>query len=180
MTRPFPFQLLVFICIAAVVLAGVAINRWKSGRGDIGKPYRVANAIEVEIVGKKFQWKFRYPGPDGQWNTPDDSCSERLLFVPPNKNVKFRITSEDYIYILGIPLNKNGSETIEKKKEIAVPELTHFLEYRFTNSGNYDLVVDPLCGFQSLHDPLMGQIVVTGDHEFQSLYPPLTDSDERL
>ncbi|MEC9093437.1 MAG: hypothetical protein VX438_12065, partial [Planctomycetota bacterium] len=118
-------------------------------------------------------WDFRYPGPDGQWNTSDDSYSERLLFVPPNKKVKFRITSEDYVYILGIPLNVNGTECLTPRKEIAVPDLFHFLECRFVNPGSYDLRVDPLCGFQSLHDPLMGQIVVTGDHPFQSLYPPL-------
>lgn len=126
--------------------------------------------LDVEVIGKKFQWDFRYPGRDGMLNTADDVYSERKLVLPPNKDVVFHITSEDYVYILGIPLNENGSRNV-KKRQIAVPDLTHFIEYQFTHPGVYDLMVDPLCGFQSLHDPKMGEIVITNEHAFQELFP---------
>lgn len=138
--------------------------------------FRPANDLKIGVVGTKFHWKFRYPGSDGLLGTADDVISERALHLPPNANVTFHITSEDYIYIFGIPKNENSSHLVESRepekiREIAVPSLTHFIEHRFTENGTYDLMVDPLCGFQSIHDPLMGQIFVSPDHDFETLFP---------
>lgn len=140
-------------------------------------PYEVADELEVAVIGKKFQWNFRYPGGDGILNTPDDVESSRLLHLPPGRQIRFHILSEDYVYILGIPTNENSSASVKndgpaKIRELAVPTLTHYIEHRFDRPGTYDLMVDPLCGFQSIHDPLMGQIVVSEQHDYSSLYPP--------
>src|SRR5512144_975502 len=29
-------------------------------------------AVEVQVTGEQFAWNFRYPGPDGKFDTPDD------------------------------------------------------------------------------------------------------------
>ena len=147
------------------------------------RPFRPASQLDIGVVGTDFHWEFRYPGTDGVLGTADDQFSSRILHVPQNARVKFHITSEDYIYILGIPKNENGSQLVEngepeKTREIAVPSLTHFIEHQFTSIGTYDLMVDPLCGFQSIHDPRMGQILVSQDYEFESLFPEGKDTSE--
>ena len=137
----------------------------------------IVDSVEVGVLGTEFHWRFRYPGPDGLLQTPDDVESERVLYLPPRTSVSFRITSRDYVYILGIPVNETGPDAVEKglalekKREIAVPGLVHSLEHRYLKEGSHDLMVDPLCGFQSLHDPKMGEIIVSATHNYQNLFP---------
>ena len=174
--------------LAILVLLGAIGAIWKTStppkRTQSAKPdqFQVADQVDIAVIGTKFHWTFRYPGPDGKLSTEDDVHSSRILRLPPHVKARFHITSEDYVYILGIPLNENESNSVnkdgEKIREIAVPAMTHFIEHGFTNAGTYDLMVDPLCGFQSLHDPRMGQIVVSSQHDYSRLYPAAQNHHE--
>lgn len=143
----------------------------------------LASPVQVRVIGKEFHWEFQYPGPDGKLDTPDDVTAERILRLPPDQKVEFEVTSSDYVYILGIPVNENGSRSVDTEKaktgtgqadkirEIAVPGMVHRIEHQFHRTGRLDLMVDPLCGFQALHDPRMGQILISPDYDFRSLFP---------
>ncbi len=114
--------------------------------------------VTAEVIGREFQWWFRYPGSDGRLGTRDDIESERFLMLPPGVDVTLLVTSDDYVYTLTLP----GYDL----KQIAVPGLIHELHFRTHATGTFDLLVDPLCGFRYYHDELMGQVVIEPRSDF--------------
>ena len=114
--------------------------------------------VEIEARGKRFEWSFRYPGPDGELGTPDDFRSDRELHLPVGADVALKLESDDFIYIMSSP-------ELELK-QIAVPELTHTLKFHTARIGSFNLLVDPLCGWRPLHDDLMGRVIIHSVTEF--------------
>lgn len=178
----FPILFRVF-CALVIMVSGLmylvqpeeSSTRLAQTLANVEEAHRsIADSFCIEVRGNKFHWNFTYPGPDGVLHTADDSTVEQLLRIPPQKSVTFHLTSDDYVYILGIPVNDQGSQSVEKLREIAVPDLVHYMEYQSGDFGNLDLMVDPLCGFKPLHDPLMGKIMVTDDYDYQELLPAAT------
>ena len=183
-----------FACLG--LISGSKTSEFANGHEQ---EFVVADAFDVEVTGSDFQWDFRYPGPDGRLHTPDDQTSSRILHLPSHRIVRLFITSTDYVYIFGIPQpsvvrqtkkvrephfgKKKGTSTEpihpslrlgnrkKKLRQIAVPAMSHLLEFRCGEEATLDLKVDPMCGFRFLHDPLMGQIVISDDRNYQGLLP---------
>jgi cytochrome c oxidase subunit 2 len=128
----------------------------KSGNGSLGSP------VEIEAKGKNFEWSFRYPGRDGKLGTSDDLRSGKKLHLPLGIEVILKLASEDFIYLMSCP--ELGLQ------QIAVPELTHTLEFHTGEIGSFGLQVDPLCGWRPLHDDLMGQVVVRPAADFEAWF----------
>jgi len=151
------------LMITSTVLAAVAllaaghqiINR-RLGRGQPAEDSPAASpamsSAIVDVVGREFEWHCRYPGADAIFGTEDDIWEARRLYLPTNTDVQLRVTSEDYIYTLSLPAF--GAT------EMAVPGLTHTLQFRTGGEGEYELPADPMCGLRLLHDELMGTVVV--------------------
>ena len=135
--------------------------------------FQPAKSFEVKAVGTEFHWEFHYPGPDGQLDTADDFLSVRRLTVPSQSKVKLHVTSNDYAYILRIPKQVllDSAETTQQNARLGIPDLIHELDCQFAGPGSADILVDPLCGFQFLHDPIMGKVIVTDDFDYQLLIP---------
>lgn len=116
------------------------------------------NPIRVEVSGRDSVWHFRYPGQDGEFQTPDDICSAEELHLPMETDITLLITSEDFLYTWLVPQLK--------LRKIAVPELTHPLEFRTAAPATYELPVDPMCGRRLFHDGPMGKMVIQSRSEF--------------
>jgi len=127
--------------------------------------------VTVEATGRDFQWSFRYPGADGDLGTPDDKRSSQLLMLPPAVDVTLLLTSEDYIYTITLP--PYGL------REIAAPDLIHKLVFHTTKVEEFDLLVDPLCGFRFYHDELMGRVSIAPRTDYSTWFGPSNSSNER-
>ena len=44
-------------------------------------------AVTVEVTGRQFEWRLRYPGKDGKLGTPDDIYHVNDLHVPVNEEI---------------------------------------------------------------------------------------------
>ncbi len=123
---------------------------------------RLSVPVEIEARGKRFEWSFRYPGRDGELGTSDDFRSGKELHLPLETDVVLKLESDDFIYIMSNP--ELGL------KQIAVPELTHTLEFHTAKIGLFELLTDPLCGWRPLHDDLMGRVIVHSVTDFNDWF----------
>lgn len=114
----------------------------------------------VEARGRDFVWHFRMFGPDGELNTADDIDLGQDLHLPAGAQVELVLHSDDLIYTWICPELQVS--------EIAVPEMTHALQFTATTPGTYDVQVDPLCGWLPLHDDQMGRVVVQSEVDFNA------------
>jgi heme/copper-type cytochrome/quinol oxidase subunit 2 len=125
-------------------------------------PVQAEGPIIVRVTGRDYFWSFRFPGPDAEFDTPDDVLAEKVIHLPPDRDVRFLITSDDFVYTLSIP--RLGL------RQIAVPDLTFNLEFHTTSAGAYEVIADPLCSVKLFHDEDMGQVTVQSEAAFDSWY----------
>ncbi len=147
----------------------------------------------LEIVGNQFKWNFKYPGPDGMLDTDDDQFAENNeLFLPKNCTAHVRLKSEDYIYIFlvsaikrerlessetGDHVKPNGntyfisSSGRSKQRCPSIPNHPAAMLLKTMGDDQIQLLISPGCGFSLIHDPEMGKITVTDDHDYRRLLP---------
>ena len=114
----------------------------------------------VRAEGRGFYWYFTYPGSDNEFGTKDDIKSAKVLRLPSRIKTVIEVTSNDYIYMFRS--NELGI------KEVAVPGLTFSIEFTPEQTGEFELVVDPMCGFNFMHDnEYMGFIHLTTAQQFK-------------
>lgn len=66
-------------------------------------PTKAENPVEVEVYGQQWAWNFRYAGPDGKFNTPDDVLTLNEMHVPLDRPVLLRMKSKDVIHSFYLP-----------------------------------------------------------------------------
>ena len=126
----------------------------------IGCGHPDVEPLDVRVTGRGFYWHFTYPGEDRTLGTPDDVTFANELRLPVNRPVTLTVTSEDYVYTFRSP--ELGIT------EVAIPELAYIATATPVRAGRHDLEVDPLCGFNFLHDnATIGHIVVVSEAEFE-------------
>ena len=145
--RALVFPLLLFGAAAAGVL-------WMSQAGD--EAYEIPETMEIEVVGSKFTWKVRYPGPDGRLHTEDDRIGEQDVHIPEGTRTTIHLRSRDYVYGLGLPALG--------LKNVAIPELEFALEVPPQPVGTTELRGNQMCGYT--HPRLMGQFVVESRRDY--------------
>lgn len=155
-----------------VFLAVYQMGLWTELKS--AKPADNAGAVPVRIFAKQFEWNFRYPGPDGKWDTPDDLHSSRVLVVPVNRPVNAELRSMDVIHSFFLPNLRF--------KQDAVPGLTGRIWFRpeklsadrkplRTSKGEekrieyFEIICAELCGNQ--HTTMAGFLYVVSDEDFQ-------------
>lgn len=121
--------------------------------------------LEVEVRGRRFEWHYRLPGPDGRLETPDDRFAVNELHVPKLVDVWLTVRSDDYVYTYSVP----GLAL----RRIAVPELSYPLEFRGSVAACYDVVADPMCRVRLYHGDLMGRLVVDEWPDFRAWFNSL-------
>lgn len=128
-------------------------------------PTVLRTPIQIQVVGHDFFWRFRFPGPDAEFNTEDDVSVADALHLPAERDIVFLVTSDDYVYTLAIP--DLGL------RQIAVPELTFPLTFRVTEERSFEVTADPLCGVRLFHGEYMGKVIVQSESSFDAWYEGL-------
>ena len=156
--------------LPAVVLLFIAIyqmNAWSDAK--IRRPILSAGPDHVEgthddvykpptleVTGRQFEWRLRYPGEDRQLGTPDDIHLVNDLHVPVDEDVVIAIKSDDVLHSFFLP-------NVRLKQDV-VPGMKQFVWFRAKRTGTFDLVCAELCGWG--HYKMKGRLTVESREDF--------------
>lgn len=118
-----------------------------------------ADALEVQVTGRKWSWLFEYP---------NGRTSDRLV-VPVDKPVVVDITSEDVIHSFYIP-------AFRIKKD-AVPGMHTHAWFQAPAAGSYDAFCTEYCGVG--HSSMITTVEAVPEHEFEEWYRGESPEEER-
>jgi cytochrome c oxidase subunit 2 len=107
-----------------------------------------AGALEIQVVGKQWMWKFQHP--DGQREINE-------LHVPVGRPVKLTMASEDVIHSFFVP-------AFRVKMDV-VPGRTTTTWFEATKPGVYHLFCAEYCGTK--HSGMIGRVVVLEPVQYQ-------------
>ena len=129
---------IIWTVIPAIILVGLTIASqkvWAEIRYPALSP---ATSLQVEILAEQFAWNVRYPGPDGQFETPDDISTINQLHLPVGTPVKIHLRSKDVIHSFFVPEFR--------MKQDAVPGLPTQIWVEASKAGQYEIRCAELCG----------------------------------
>ena len=115
---------------------------------DIEKP--ADNPLTVDVFSQQYAWSFGYPGKDNVW-------SEGEMHVPLDRQVQFKMHSQDVIHSFWVP------EWRIKKDN--VPGITTTAIVTPDRLGTYQLICTELCGFG--HAAMRAKVVVERPADFR-------------
>jgi len=138
-----------------------------------------ADAVQVEVVGKQFEWLVRYAGKDGKFGrtlpervddaenplgldkddaaATDDIVLRGSLHLPAGRAVFVRLRSHDVLHSFSIPLFR--------VKQDVVPGMSISVRFTPETPGTYEIACAELCGLG--HYKMRGFAYVKGPEEFQ-------------
>ena len=146
-----PALLLVFIAISQMkTWATVKLNFPKEG------PYTAERPL-MEVYGSQFDWRVRYPDPQGNFQGADVIEVPYDIYVPVDTKVVLRLKSRDVIHSFFVPRFR--------LKQDAVPGMNIPVWFEATETGDYDLICAELCGWG--HFKMAGRIHVLEKDEFE-------------
>lgn len=129
-----------------IVLFGAGYS-W-SVLSDIETP--ADNHLTVDVFSQQYAWSFGYPGKGNVW-------SEGELHVPLDRQVQFKMHSQDVIHSFWVP------EWRIKKDN--VPGITTTAIVTPDKLGTYQLICTELCGFG--HASMRAKVVVETPADFR-------------
>ncbi|MBL7999271.1 MAG: cytochrome c oxidase subunit II [Candidatus Kapabacteria bacterium] len=137
--------------------------------------------VEIEVLGKQFNWVFRYPGADGVLGKrndkirttdnlfgidpsdphgKDDIIIENDLHLPINKNVLVRLSSVDVLHSFFLPNFR--------VKQDALPGSWMKVWFNGIKAGKYEIACAELCG--ASHYNMRGTITMHSLDEYNTWY----------
>jgi cytochrome c oxidase subunit 2 len=150
-----------------------------------------SNASLFEVVGKQWNWSYRFPGKDGKMglvdtkfiseknpfgidpedlNGQDDILvSSQEVHLPLNKPVKALLRSVDVLHNFAVP-------QFRAKMDL-VPGMITFIWFTPTRLGKFDVLCNELCGVG--HYVMRGKVVIESDEAYQawlSNYPTFSQT----
>ena len=124
--------------------------------GIVGTADDIPRKPLVEVTGRQFEWRLRYPGADGELGTPDDVHLVNDLYVPVNEDVVIAIKSEDVLHSFFLP-------NLRVKQDL-VPGMVQYTWFKAKKEGTYDIVCAELCGWG--HYKMKGRLTVVSRDDF--------------
>jgi cytochrome c oxidase subunit 2 len=138
-----------------VYLGFLSQNLWSQLRVPKNFPQP---AVTVKVLAEQWLWHFRYPGPDGVFDTSDDIIVDNTGHIPVNQPVHFDLSSQDVIHGFYIPDLRVHQD--------AVPGLMSTVWVQATKTGSYDVRCTQFCGTN--HYQMKGQLVVDSPEDFKA------------
>ena len=137
-----------------------------------------SDAMEVEVLGEQWTWKYRFPGEDGIFGTThirnvnslnpfginegDENGEDDVLItsatfhLPIDRNVKVILRSKDVLHDFWVP-------RIRAKMDM-VPGMITYFWFRPTELGQYDVLCAELCG--KSHHNMRGVMHINTSEDF--------------
>ena len=115
-------------------------------------------APTVEVTGRQFEWRIRYPGPDNKLGTPDDIFTVNDLHLPVNEEILLNLKTMDVLHDFFVPNLRI--------KQDAVPGNKIPMWFTAKKNGTYDIVCAELCGWG--HYKMKGRLTVESRADFDA------------
>ena len=147
---------LVWTIVPSAVLLFIAIYQMDAWAGQ--RTRKPAGPPTAEVTGRQFEWRIRYPGPDGQLHTPDDIHDVNVLHVPVDEESLIVIKSADVLHSFFLP-------NLRIKQDV-VPGMKQHVWFKAKETGKYDIVCAELCGWG--HFRMKGQVTVESRPAFDA------------
>ena len=149
-----PAATLLFIAIYQMnAWADVKLMRPMDDQGQLLRPI-------AEVMGRQFEWRIRYAGPDEVLGTPDDLFTVNDLHLPVGEEVVLQINSMDVLHSFFLP-------NLRIKQDL-VPGMRQFVWFKPLKSGQYDIICAELCGWG--HYKMKGLVTVEPQENFDRWY----------
>jgi len=147
---------MIWTVVPAATLLFIAIyqmNTWAEVKID-----RPEMPPTVRVIGRQFEWRLVYPGPDGVLDTQDDIHAVNDLHVPLNEEILVHLESADVLHSFFLPNLR--------VKQDAVPGSTIPVWFRATDIGAFDIVCAELCGWG--HYKMKGRLTIEPREDFEN------------
>lgn len=172
--------------LVLTVLVGFGLYYWFQINSDAPK-----DAIQVEVIGKQFNWEFRYPGRDGAfgkkyyknvdetkanplgqlWDDPanhDDIYTTGEMHIIVNRPVKLNIYAKDVLHDVGL-----GHFRMKMDAVPGIPTTMWFtpkfttveMRKKYGPDFNYEISCQELCG--KGHYSMKGFVIVETEAEYK-------------
>lgn len=92
----------------------------------------------IRIQPRQFEWDITYPGPDKQFDTPDDINTINQLYLAVGQPVQIKLQGQDVIHSFFVPEFRI--------KQDAVPGMPTAVWFNPTHGGDYEIACAELCG----------------------------------
>lgn len=149
--------------LSAIIFFVVDGNLWVNSTIDVNNAFwnfdkveKDPKAVRVQVNGHQWAWDFRYPGPDGKFNTKDDIVTLNELTVPVNTPIIFQLASTDVIHSLYFPNLRT--------KQDAMPGMINRLWIQAKETGQFDIGCAQHCGTN--HYKMKGLLTVVSEEEY--------------
>ena len=148
-------------------VALIQMSTWKEIKITRPEP---AKGLVVQVMGRQFEWHFRYAGPDGKFGTDDDVTNLKELHVPVDTNVTVLLRSQDVLHSFFLPYLRLKQDTVPG---MTIPQWFRVLPGKTTAEarkarGNpkfdYEIACAELCGAE--HSQMRGLLIVDTKDEF--------------
>ncbi|HEX5446625.1 MAG TPA: cytochrome c oxidase subunit II [Pirellulales bacterium] len=133
--------------VVPLILAGVIFAWGAQLYFDANRP--PAGALEVQVVGKQWMWKFQHPEGKREINE---------LHVPLGQPVRLKMISEDVIHSMFLP-------AFRVKRDVLPGTYSHTW-FEATRLGEYHLFCAEYCGTE--HSRMKGRVIVMEPSDYQA------------
>jgi cytochrome c oxidase subunit 2 len=140
----------IWVTVPFILVTALAVYGWVV-LVDIEEPS--PDAMVVEVRGEQFTWSFAYPE---EGDTPTVQSNSAML--PLDRQVEFRIDTEDVIHSFWVPAFRLKSDT--------VPGVTTEVRVTPSEEGTFDVVCAELCGLG--HSTMRQSVTVVPQDEFDT------------
>jgi cytochrome c oxidase subunit 2 len=124
----------------------------------------------VEVMARQFEWRLRWPGPDGKFNTPDDIHHVNDLHIPVDEEILVSLKSMDVLHDFFLPNLRI--------KQDAVPGMTIPVWFRATDQGQFDLVCAELCGWG--HYKMKGRLTIESRSDYDAWLKMISEQQNMM
>lgn len=158
---------LIWTLIPAATLLFIAIYQmgaWAENKIDTPQM-----APTVEVTARQFEWRMRYPGRDGKFDTRDDLYVVNDLRLPVGETVLVQLKSDDVLHSFFLPNMR--------VKQDAVPGSKIPVWFKVKEQGTYDLVCAELCGWG--HYKMKGRVRVVSRADYEAWLAQLETEQEQ-
>lgn len=73
---------------------------------------RPDGVVPVRVIGRQFEWRMVYPGPDGKLDTPDDLHVPNELHVAKGEEVWIDLRSMDVVHSFFLPMHRIKQDAV--------------------------------------------------------------------
>lgn len=151
------------LALSGVIFFVVDGNLYVNAMKDIGTYWGFEKiepdpkTVKIEVNAHQWAWDFRYPGPDGRFNTADDILSLNELQVPVGRPIVMQMASPDVIHSLYLP-------NFRIKQDVT-PGMVNRMWFQAKETGEFDIACAQHCGAH--HYKMKGLLRVLPNESFE-------------